>query len=372
MPTALAPPTGTAVPAAAVASARIVELVALRNSIDAEIAETVREFARAEVEARLEQIAADHVTVEQVEATIVDRLGRALGVSPTRARTQLRIGRDLRAGLGRVRELYGAGELDQPKVAVVVSACSHLDEAERAEVDQRLAAHDLRALGLRRIADLARTITAQVAPEKFTERARAARRERHVTLGPAEDGMALLRAHLPAEQGIACYAALRKAVTEHWVTAEEVTRTRGQIMADTLVERLTGTVPTEPVAAVEVQVLVPVDALVQADGRPLPVELPGFGPVPAEFLVEPGRSTWRRLITDDGVVVGADSRRRTFTGVLAQVIRSRDRGRCTAPHCDAPVEHLDHLRPWAEGGATTLDNGAGTCAFHNLVRAVPP
>ena len=370
MTTAFAPPTETAVSAAAEELARLVELVALRNSIDAEIAASTRAYAGAEVDTRLDQIAAEHVTVEQVEASIVDRLGRALRVSPTRARAQLRIGRDLHAGLDRVRETFSAGEIDQPKVAAIVGAAAHLDAAERTEVDARLGAYDLQSLGLRRVTDLARTIVAQVAPEKFTERARAARRDRHVTISPAGDGMALLRAYLPAEQGIACYAALRKAVTEHWVSPEPVTRSRGQIMADTLVERLTGTAPTEPVAAVEVQVLVPVESLVAAEG-PLPVELPGFGPLPAQFLTEPGQSTWRRLITQDGIVIGADSRRRGFTGVLADVIRSRDRGRCTSPHCDAPIQHLDHLHRWSEGGRTTLDNGAGTCAFHNLVREIP-
>ncbi|GAA1834275.1 HNH endonuclease signature motif containing protein [Pseudonocardia ailaonensis] len=372
MTTALAPRPGTPVPAAAAEAARIAELVALRNRIDAEIAEEVRAFARAAVEARLEQIAAEQVTVEQVEATVVDRLGRALRVSPTRARAQLRIGRDLHAGLDRVRTSYGAGELDQPKVAAIVAAAAGLDAGERAEVDRRLSSYDLPSLGLRRVADLARTIVAEVAPEKFAERARAARRDRHVTISPAGDGMALLRAYLPAEQGVTCYAALRKAVTEHWVGSEPVTRTRGQIMADTLVERLTGAAPTEAAAAVELQVLVPVESLVDTAGGPLPVELPGFGPVPAEFLVEPGRATWRRLVTREGVVIGADSRRRTFTGVLAEVIRSRDRGRCTAPHCDAPIEHLDHLHRWSEGGSTTLENGAGRCAFHNLVREIPP
>jgi len=369
--TAFAPPTETAVSAAAEELARLEELVALRNSIDAEIAETTRAFARAEVDARLDQIAAEHVTVERVEASIVDRLGRALRVSPTRARAQLRIGRDLHTGLDRLRESFGAGEIDQPKVTAIVGAAAHLDAAERAEVDAKLAAHDLHTLGLRRVTDLTRTIVAEVAPEKFTERARTARRDRHITISPAGDGMALLRAYLPAEQGIACYAALRKAATEHWVSPEPVTRTRGQIMADTLVERLTGTTPTEPVTAVEIQVLVPIGSLVNTDG-PLPTELPGFGPVPAEFLTEPGHTTWRRLITEDGIVIGADSRRRTFTGALADVIRSRDRGRCTSPHCDAPIEHLDHLHRWSEGGRTTLTNGAGTCAFHNLVREIPP
>ncbi|MCW0215943.1 MAG: 13E12 repeat family protein [Pseudonocardia sp.] len=371
MALALASSTETAVSAAADALARIDELVALRNSVDAEIAESVRAFARHEVERRLEQIAAEHVTVEQVEASIVDRLGRALRISPTRARAQLRIGRDLHAGLDRVREQFGAGRLDQPKVAAVVAAAADLDAAERTEVDRRLSTYDLPSLGLRRVTDLARTIVAEVSPDKFAERARVARRDRHVTIGPAGDGMALLRAHLPAEQGIACYAALRRAVNEHWVSPGPVTRSRGQVMADTLVERLTGIAPTEPVVGVEVQVLVPLDTLIEAGG-PLPVELPGFGPVPAEFLVEPDRASWRRLVTEDGIVIGADSRRRAFTGVLAEVIRSRDRGRCTERQCDAPIEHLDHLRRWSEGGRTTLHNGAGKCAFHNLVREIPP
>jgi hypothetical protein len=292
-------------------------------------------------------------------------------VSPTRARAQLRIGRDLHAGLDRIRDQFAAGELDREKVAAVVGAASHLDPAERAQVDTRLAAHDLASLGQRRVADLAHTIVAQVAPGKFTERAHTARRDRHVSITSAPDGMVVLRAVLPVEQGVACYAALRKAVTEHWTSPEPVTRTRGQIMADTLVARLTGTAPAEAVAAVEVQVLVPVESLVDAGG-PVPVELPGYGPVPAEFLIEPGQSTWRRLITRDGVVIGADSRRRAFDGVLATIIRSRDRGRCTAPHCDARIEHLDHLHRWSQGGRTTLDNGAGLCAFHNLVRETPP
>ena len=91
MTTTLAAPPETLVSVAAEELARLEELVALRNSIDAEIADTTRAFARAEVDRRLDQIAAEHVTVEQVEASIVDRLGHALHVSPTRARTQLRI-----------------------------------------------------------------------------------------------------------------------------------------------------------------------------------------------------------------------------------------------------------------------------------------
>jgi hypothetical protein len=266
-----------------------------------------------------------------------------------------------------VRESFAAGELDERRVAAIVAAAAHLDADERGRLDQRLAAHDLPSLGLRRIADLARSISAAVAPEKFAERARAARRDRHVSISPAPDGMALLRAVLPVEQGVACYAALRAAVKEVWVAPEPVTRTRGQIMADTLVARLTGREAAEP-ATVEIQVLVPLQSLLD-DGAPLPAEIPGFGPT--DLLDRAECVGWRRLVTRDGVVLGGDSRRRAFGGVLADWIRARDRGRCTEPGCDAPIEHLDHRKRWSEGGSTSLDNGRGTCAFHNQLREQP-
>jgi hypothetical protein len=344
--------------------ARIEELVAVRNRVDAEIAEEVRAAAQREVEARLQESLDDP---ERVEASIVGQVGLALGVSPTRARERVRIARDLHAGLDRVRESFAAGELDERRVAAIVAAAAHLDADERGRLDQRLAAHDLPSLGLRRIADLARSISAAVAPEKFAERARAARRDRHVSISPAPDGMALLRAVLPVEQGVACYAALRAAVKEVWVAPEPVTRTRGQIMADTLVARLTGREAAEP-ATVEIQVLVPLQSLLD-DGAPLPAEIPGFGPT--DLLDRAECVGWRRLVTRDGVVLGGDSRRRAFGGVLADWIRARDRGRCTEPGCDAPIEHLDHRKRWSEGGSTSLDNGRGTCVFHNQLREQP-
>jgi hypothetical protein len=374
----------------------------LRNAIDAELAAEAHVFARGEVEARLEQLEAGLIDAERIEADIVGQLGLALRISPTRARTQLRIARDLHAGLDGVRESYTAGRLDERKVAAVVAAAAHLDPVERAELDRRLGAHDLATLGLRRVGDLARSIAAAVAPEKFAERARAARRDRHVTIGPAGDGMALLRAYLPVEQGVACYAALRKAVAEHWLGREPVTRTRGQIMADTLVERLTagarttadsdpetgvaGTENTENVVSVdsaatgagpgtrfdvELQILVPVEALLDPRA-PIPAEAPGYGPVPLhDLLSRTGRVTWRRLLTKEGFIIGSDSRRRTFTGVLADLVRARDRGRCTEPHCDAPATAIDHIRRWTGGGATSLTNGRSLCTFHNLLREAP-
>nr|WP_228740258.1 HNH endonuclease signature motif containing protein [Pseudonocardia oceani] len=138
-------------------------------------------------------------------------------------------------------------------------------------------------------------------------------------------------------------------------------------MADTLVERLTGQTHAGDVN-VEIQVVVPVEALVGA-GSPLPAHLPGHGPVPISLLTSGGgRRTWRRLVTRDGVVIGGDSRSRLFTGRLASLVRASDGDRCREPYCDAPIRHIDHIRRWADRGPTEFDNGRGLCVFHNQVR----
>src|SRR3954470_12954904 len=140
-------------------------------------------------------------------------------------------------------------------------------------------------------------------------------------------------------------------------------------MADTLVERLTGQASAEDVD-IQVQIVVPVEALLDPDS-PLPAEIPGHGPVPVDLLgTGAGRKTWRRLIIRDGIVIGGDSVQRNFTGVLADLINARDGGRCTAPYCDAPIRHYDHIIRWRDGGRTEFDNGRGLCAFHNHLREI--
>jgi hypothetical protein len=181
--------------------------------------------------------------------------------------------------------------------------------------------------------------------------------------------MADLTAHLPVEQAVACYAALRKAVNDVWTQLEPVRRGQGEIMADTLVERLTGQAQAEDID-VQVQIVVPVESLLDPDST-LPAEIPGYGPVPVDVLrTGVGRKAWRRLITRDGIVIGGDSVQRGFTGVLAELIRIRDGDRCTATYCDAPLRHFDHVIRWRDGGRTTFDNGRGLCAFHNHLREI--
>jgi hypothetical protein len=346
---------------------RITLLEERKAAVAAEQADAILAFAKAHAES---QTAAGSVEPEALERSIAAQVGLACRVSPTEGRRRVRTVRDLHAGHTRVRALFATGRLSEYKTATIVAATAHLSPAERAEVDRRLADLRVETLGVRRIHDLARTLAAEIAPEKFTARCRAARTGRRVTLRPAADGMADLTAHLPVEQAVACYAALAAAVNQAATQPEPVTRSRGQIMADTLVERLTGqTLATD--VPVEIQILIPVEALLDPTS-PLPAQVPGHGPVPADLLATgAGRTTWRRLVTRDGIVIGGDSRRRRFTGQLAALIRARDGGRCREPYCDAPIRHIDHIRRWAENGRTEYDNGRGLCEFHNHVRETP-
>ena len=76
---------------------------------------------------------------------------------------------------------------------------------------------------------------------------------------PAPDTMAVLTGYLPVEQGIACYAALQQHADGMVATGDS--RTRDQIMADTLVERLTGQT-TAADLNIELQIMMPLDALI--------------------------------------------------------------------------------------------------------------
>jgi hypothetical protein len=294
------------------------------------------------------------------------RSGTRAGVSPTEARQQLHIARDLAAGLDHVRSLFADGQLSDAQVRSVVRATSHLSSDDRSTVDQELASHPISTMGGKRLGNLARKIAAEVDPEGFLARATATRADRRVTLRPGRDGDAYLTARLPLEQAVACFAALLKAYKTASASPEPLTRTEGQHMTDTLVERLTGQKHAEDVN-VEIQVLIDVDDLVDPSS-PLPVVVPGHGPIPAAFLSADGEKTWRRIVTRDGIVIGGDSRSRTFTGTLADLIKMRDGGRCTEPFCDAPIRHIDHIHRWSDGGKTEFGNGRGLCAFHNLVR----
>jgi hypothetical protein len=169
---------------------------------------------------------------------------------------------------------------------------------------------------------------------------------------------------------VAVYAALRRAAD---VCCDG--RSRGQVMADTLVERVTGRAATVP-TPIAVNLVLSDETLLGGDNAP--ADICGYGPIPATVaramvssaVTDQGsRATLRRLYAHPrtGALLAMESRARLFPRGLAAFIELRDQ-RCRTPYCDAPIRHRDHAQPWAEGGPTTADNGLGSCERCNYAK----
>ncbi|GAA3556556.1 DUF222 domain-containing protein [Microlunatus spumicola] len=347
---------------------QIAVLERLRAAVAAVQAATVVRFARARVE---RQLALD-VHPRDVGRGIAEEIGLACRLSPTAAARRLSSARAWWFDLPQTYAALSSGAVSEQTAEAVVTETRHLDGATRRAADARLHAADLTAKGVRDAAALARRYAYEADREAYVARGRHERKHRRVGLRPAPDTMSVLSGYLPVEQGVACLAALRRHTDGVVATGDE--RTRGQIMADTLVERLTGQATATDVP-VEVQIVMPAELPTDPHSSRT-ATIAGAGPLPgplAHAVVDAsgGVKRWRIVhATLAGHVVGLEARRRRFTGPLGDLIAVRDQT-CREPFCGAPVRHLDHVTRYADGGETTLANGRGVCARHNLVREQP-
>lgn len=268
---------------------------------------------------------------------------------------------------------YGA--LSEWRATLIVRESACLDLDDRRALDAEMCADRTRLAGLgdRRICAEAKAIAYRLDPHAVVDRAAKAETERTVTIRPAPDCMTYLTALLPVAQGVSAYAALKRAAD---VCGDG--RSRGQIMADTLLERVTGRAATiaTPIA---VQLVISDEALLATATAPATV--PGYGPVPAAVArrlvrsatADPqSRATLRRLYRHprSGALVAMESRSRLFPKGLAEFIALRD-GTCRTPYCDAPIRHTDHATPASRGGPTTANNGTGRCEACNYTKEAP-
>jgi len=268
-----------------------------------------------------------------------------------------------------------AGRLSEWRATLIVRESACLDVEDRRALDAELCADGskLNGMGDARIAAAARAIAYRLNAQAVVDRAAKAESERTVTIRPAPDTMTWVTALLPVAQGVSVYAALKRAAD---TTFDD--RTRGQVMADTLVERVTGR-PTEVAQPVAVNLIISDQTLLANDDTAAVVD--GYGPIPAAVarnLVRDAvidtrsRATLRRLYRHphSGALVTMESRARCFPKGLATFIGLRDQ-RCRTPYCDAPIRHRDHARPYHRGGVTAAANGLGLCERCNYVKETP-
>src|SRR6185437_1691737 len=292
--------------------------------------------------------------------------------SPARGGRHLGFAKALVNEMPHTRAALERGQLSEWRATLIVRESACLDVEDRRALDAELCGDPagLDGMGDARVAAWAKAIAYRLDPQAVVDRAAKAETERTVTIRPAPDTMAYLTALLPVAQGVSVYAALRR---EADTTFDG--RSRGQVMADTLVERATGrsaVVPT-PIA---VNLVISDETLL--GGGTEPGDICGYGPIPAAVArglisgavaVTRSRATLRRIYTQpsSGALVAMESRARLFPRGLAAFIGLRDH-RCRTPYCDAPIRHLDHAEPHARGGRTDVANGVGSCERCNYVK----
>ena len=136
-----------------------------------------------------------------------------------------------------------AGEISERRATLLVRETACLSAADRSAVDRELAGR-LFGLGDRQTAQAAARIAQRLDPESCVERNRRAIGERRVSIRPAPDTMAYLSALLPVAQAVAVYAALTRHATAAKATGDS--RSRGQLMADEMVHRVTAPAAGSP------------------------------------------------------------------------------------------------------------------------------
>ena len=195
--------------------------------------------------------------------------------SPARGNRHLGFAKALVHEMPHTLAALEAGALTEWRATLIVRESACLDVDDRRALDAELCGDqaELQGMGDAAVAAAAKTISYRLDPHAVVERAAKAETERTVTIRPAPDTMTYLTALLPVAQGVSVYAALRR---EADVCADG--RSRGQVMADTLVERTTGRSAAAP-TPIAVNLVLSDETLF--GGSNAPANVSDYGPIPA-------------------------------------------------------------------------------------------
>ncbi|MGO4444851.1 DUF222 domain-containing protein [Mycobacterium sp. 2YAF39] len=351
--------------------ARIAELEGLKSAAAAGQA-----YATAALDAcrRADEAAAGMPSAKRGRG-VASEVALARRDSPSRGNRHLGFAKALIYEMPHTLAALESGVLSEWRATLVVRESACLEVRHRRALDAELCADatKLDGMGDARVAAEAKAIAYRLDPQAVVDRAAKAETDRTVTCRPAPDTMTYVTALLPVAQGVGVYAALKRAADTTFDS-----RSRGQVMADTLVERVTGR-PAEVPEPIAVNLVISDESLLGAGNTPALVD--GYGPIPAAVarqMVEcaggdrRSKATLRRLYRrpKSGSLVGMESRSRCFPKGLAMFIGLRDQ-RCRTPYCDAPIRHRDHAVPRSRGGPTHALNGLGMCAHCNFTKESP-
>ena len=204
------------------------------------------------------------VLAREVGAGIAAQVALAKRESPARSRRYVGWAGILTTELPNTFTALREGRITEWRAQIVARETAWLSAEHRARVDAELAPR-LESLGDRRVEAETRRLAYRLDPHGYLGRISKAERERRVSLRPAPDTMSVLRGLLPVAQGVSVLASLQQHADSLRSKGDE--RGRGQIMADTLVERVTGQAAADAVP-VEVRLVMTDQALMNFGATP--------------------------------------------------------------------------------------------------------
>ena len=292
-------------------------------------------------------------------------------MSPRGAAAAVRTARVLRSkSLPQTAAAFRAGEVDGAHVRVIADGVAEAPAGAAALIEPE-ALEAARRSDPREVASVMRMFRHALDPDDADRAALARLERRGLSAAPTLDGMVAGTFLADEVSGSVILTALDAA--SPLVSGDGRTAAQRRLDALTDICRRFLASPDAPMSGGgHAHLIVTVDA----DG------LTGSGPGPGGTLswVGPiGGSTARRVGCDADVTVVAvgpggqsevvDRQRRFFTWAQRKAMIARDGDRCAVPWCDRPVSWSDghHLRDWALGGPTTVDNGALPCAAHHTM-----
>ncbi|MET8085465.1 DUF222 domain-containing protein [Micromonospora sp. NPDC005237] len=277
-----------------------------------------------------------------------------------------------------VRDALVGGAVDVEQVRVIsgtvetvhaVAGAEAADKAVGVLVDwaAQFDAALLRKLGTRILDHVAPEVADAAVDAALRAQESRAARDRHVTVSEQPDGRLRLTGVLDVEAAALLRAAIDPLTAP---TGPDDTRTPGQRRHDALADvcRLalrTGELPEHGGDPTQVVITTGYDAL----ARQL-----GAGALDTGLQLTP--EAVRRLACDAAILpavlggagqpLDVGRQRRLITGPLRRALVLRDRG-CAFPGCDRPPRWCDahHIRHWADGGDTSLDNAVLLCGHHH-------
>jgi hypothetical protein len=307
-------------------------------------------------------------------AWLKDRLRVSGGV----ARRWVELARALDSWASSTAVALAAGAVNEEHATVIARVISTLDDVPpevRDKAQQRLVEFagqfeplSLAKLGSRVLELVAPQVGEQRLAKDLQAQEKRAEHDRTLSLTPDGLGKVRLTGWLEIDAAAIVTAALDPLTAPTGLDADD--RTPGQRRADAIVDvcRLalaSGRLPVNGGQPPQLVVTAEVNGLIAKTGAGM---LDNGTSLSAE--------TVRRIACAAGVipavldgrsqVLDVGRERRLFTGPLRRALVLRDGG-CAFPGCDRPPRWADghHIKHWADGGPTCLDNAVLVCSFHH-------